>query len=546
MFKTPTETTALLDVATTKPSSSKGAEIAKSSSASSSDESDAGRSFEDRGCGTEDENVEEGLMFRREERCGVESKVQEEDATYYLWFSACAIGLNAMSLGYDVGCMNGALGLIKKQYALNTQQEEIIDGCLNIFAAFGALFAARIADGAVGRRGCLASSAGSYLAGCLLSMFANSWQLIAVGRCICGIAVGLSFSSGGLYLSEIAPAHLRGTITSFYEVGIDLGILLGSLVGYGTTVSHTNLMGSQWRFMVGFGAIMPVLVLVCVPFLPESPRWLLANGKSGQAKETLELLFGQRSAARSLVEYKRSHASMGHTMATWPDLFRELWTNVDGMRPTLLLVMALGVLQQATGSESILYYCNNFLKQAGMKSASSLSLGFIFVGLSKLLGNIPPTLFSDRWGRLPFYHTSSIGMTAILFALIIVCSEKTGHHGGHEVILMCLFLFFFSFGVGTLLWVVVPELLPFRWRARGLAAVVALNRLTSATVTLTALSIIQHVRVSGFFTIYFGFAIASLLVNFLALPETAGQSLEQLAKERGASEDKCGSGSGSE
>ena len=83
-------------------------------------------------------------------------------------------------------------------------------------------------------------------------------------------------------------------------------------------------------------------------------------------------------------------------------------------------------------------------------------------------------------------------------------------------------------------------------RARGLAAVVALNRLTSATVTLTALSIIQHVRVSGFFTIYFGFAIASLLVNFLALPETAGQSLEQLAKERGASEDKCGSGSGSE
>jgi sugar porter (SP) family MFS transporter len=406
------------------------------------------------------------------------------------------------------------------------EQGEIIDGTLNIFAALGALIAAKIADGPLGRRGCLACSAASYLFGVCVSAVALDWYMVAAGRALCGIAVGLSFSSGGLYLTEIAPAHLRGMLGSLYDLGIDLGIVLGSLVGYVAMATDTALFGSRWRFMVGFGAAMPAFVLMAVPFLPESPRWLLANCHPEEARETLLRLYGSTAQVdKAALEFQQVEVK-GGDMATWRDFFFELRTDTGSVRKTLLLVMALGILQQATGSESILSYCHVFLREAGMTSPLALGLGFIFVGLSKLAGNFFPLLFSDTYGRLPFLRASSVGVAGALFALIIVCNSGT--HGVAEVVLMCIFLFFFSLGIGTLLWVIVPELLPFRWRARGLAAVVILNRLTSATVTLTALSIIKLVQVTGFFTLYLGFAVVSLMVTFMMLPETAGRSLESI------------------
>jgi len=447
--------------------------------------------------------------------------------TAYLWISAVAIALNALSLGYDVGCMNDALGLITAQYQLDYYQGEIIDGCLNFFAAIGALFAARLADGPLGRRGCLACSAGSYLAGICVSTLAVNWVMVAAGRALCGIAVGLSFSSGGLYLTEISPAHLRGTLGSLYDLGIDMGIVLGSLVGYMAMVTDTALFGSRWRFMVGFGAAMPALVLIAAPFLPESPRWLLANGRPREARETLQRLYGDTGSSVKNAMREFQQCCSGEP-ASWKDFFNEMVTNAGGMRRTLLLVMTLGILQQATGSESILYYCHIFLRESGTKSTAALSLGFVFVGLSKLAGNIPPLLFADAYGRLPFLRFSSVGVAGALFSLVIVCNAGT--YGIAEVVLMCVFLFFFSFGLGTLLWVIIPEMLPFQWRARGLAGVVVLNRFTSATVTMTALSIIKLVHVSGFFTLYLGFAIVCLMLTFMILPETAGKSLESLTR----------------
>ena len=437
---------------------------------------------------------------------------------------------DVLNQGYDVGCMNDALGLIVKDFDLDLQQQEIIDGCLNIFAALGALFAAKIADGASGRRGCLATSATLYLAGVLTSALAPKWEVIALGRALCGTAVGLSFTSGGLYLSELAPKQHRGKFTSFYDLFVDFGIVLGSVLGFVAATTHDALFGSRWRFMIGFGATLPLLVLVCVPFLPESPRWLLATGKVTEARATLYRIYGEHFDVDGAIKEFDSMATVRGDagVKTWSDFWLEMWSNVDGMRNYLYLVLVLGFFQQATGSESILYYCHIFLRQAGMESPQALAFGFILVGTSKLLGNIAPVFLSDTHGRLPFYHASGVGMALTLFALVLVCNAGT--FGQAEVALMCLFLFFFSFGVGTLLWVVVPELLPYRWRARGLSAVVFLNRVTSATVTLTALTIIKAIKASGFFTVYLGFAVASLAFSLSFLPETAGRSLESLSK----------------
>ena len=445
-------------------------------------------------------------------------------AENYIWFSAVCIAFNALSLGYDVGCMNGAIPLIATEFSLTDSQQEAIDGCLSVFAALGALYGAYLAD-AIGRRGCLVASAASYFLGCVLATIAFSWEVILIARASMGLGVGLSFCSGGLYLSEISPPHLRGTLVSMYDGFINLGIVLGSLVGYFAATSEVEILGSSWRFMMSFSAPFPGIVLCCSPFLPESPRWLIAKGRNDEARETLSrLLISPSIVETAMREFKTTEHTQ--TAATWGELFKELRNDTHGLRRNLALCIALGFLQQASGAEALLYYCNNFLREAGMGSTSSLALGFVLVGAAKLLGNIAPMVYSDKYGRLPFIYVSSIGMLLVLLALTIL--TYIGTYGSAEVVLMCLFLFFFSIGTGTLLWVIIPELLPFRWRGRAFGTVVFVNRATSSAVTLSALNIIKAAQVFGFFTLYLILSFASAVLSFTLLPETAGKSLDEL------------------
>lgn len=247
-------------------------------------------------------------------------------ADNYVWFSAICIAFNALSLGYDVGCMNGAIPLIATEFSLTYSQQEAIDGCLSVFAALGAIFGAYMAD-EIGRRGCLVASATSYLLGCLLATVALHWIQILVGRAFMGVAVGLSFCSGGLYLSEISPPHLRGTIVSMYDGFINLGIVLGSLIGFIAATSDVEIMGSSWRFMMGFGTPFPALVLFCCPFLPESPRWLLANGRHEEARQTLFRLLSSSTLVDTAMQEFKASGSTHYSAASWTELSKELWTD---------------------------------------------------------------------------------------------------------------------------------------------------------------------------------------------------------------------------
>ena len=158
------------------------------------------------------------------------AKATHYPAPWFLWFSALVVGVNALGLGYDVGCMNDALGLIKRDFDLSDLQEEIIDGTLNAFAALGALFGSEFTDGPLGRRGSIALSAFLYLIGVVITTAAWRWYQLMIGRSISGLGVGLSFCCGSLYLSEISPSHLRGKVCGLFDLFIDLGIVIGSIV----------------------------------------------------------------------------------------------------------------------------------------------------------------------------------------------------------------------------------------------------------------------------------------------------------------------------
>lgn len=452
-------------------------------------------------------------------------------STWYLWFCVLVIDFEMSFVGYDVGIMGDALTYMEKDFDLDGAEAELIDGCLNYFAAVGALFGAALANGSLGRKGLLIVTAAAYLCGSVIVASAFSWQQIVVGRVVCGLANGLAFFCT-VYLVELAPSSMRVAIVATYDISINAGITLGYSVGYwAETVA--NPIVSRWRLMMLVSLVLPTCVLAAAAFMPESPRWLVHNGRVKDARAVIHRLQegpGVERVAADIISALEADLAAAETKDTrgWADFWAEVCHDRSRMRTTLLFVVGLGFLQQVTGSESILYYSDVFLESAGMTSLSAIALGSIIVGLSKIAGDFVPIILADTYGRRPFYIIGSVG-TLVCEVLISLCLGLGGS-GGMMVTLMCLFMFFFSVGPGPLLFSISTELLPYNWRGIGVSAVLVVNRLTSGTVASTTLSLVSGLGSTwAYFAFFSGFAAVNVAYVVLYLEEPKGATLEQSA-----------------
>lgn len=206
----------------------------------------------------------------------------------------------AMLLGYDIGVMSGAKRVMQRDLALTTRQVETLVGSLNLVSAGGGLLSGTLADTCLGRRGtvafaCLASVIGSVVMA--LAPQAQGFAVLMVGRTLCGVAVGGGIMIAPLYISELSPKSLRGRLVSFFEVAINVGILLGYVAGW----AFRNLPDDiSWRWMMGVGGIPPAMILLCLCFMPESPRWLLARGREEEAVGVLRGICEPEEATETL------------------------------------------------------------------------------------------------------------------------------------------------------------------------------------------------------------------------------------------------------
>ena len=206
----------------------------------------------------------------------------------------------AMLLGYDIGVMSGAKRVMQRDLVLTTRQVETLVGSLNLVSAGGGLLSGTLADSCLGRRGtvafaCLASVVGSIVMA--LAPQVHGFAVLMVGRTLCGVAVGAGIMIAPLYISELSPKKLRGRLVSFFEVAINVGILLGYVAGW----AFRNLPDdTSWRWMMGVGGIPPAVILLCLCFMPESPRWLLSRGREEEAAGVLRGICEVDEAADTL------------------------------------------------------------------------------------------------------------------------------------------------------------------------------------------------------------------------------------------------------
>ncbi|KAL3841238.1 hypothetical protein ACJIZ3_025829 [Penstemon smallii] len=450
--------------------------------------------------------------------------------------------MTSILLGYDTGVMSGATLYIKEDLKITDVQIELLVGTINIYSLIGSAVAGRTSDW-LGRRNTIILASAIFFVGALLMGVATNYAYLMAGRFVAGIGVGYALMIAPVYAAEVSPASSRGFLTSFPEVFINAGVLLGYVSNYAFANLPTNL---GWRLMLGVGAIPSIFLAIGVLAMPESPRWLVMQGRLGDAKRVLDktsdslqesqLRLSDIIEAAGLPEDclnedvvvipKQTHGS-----GVWKEL---LLSPSPVIRHILIAGIGVHFFQQASGIDALVMYSPRIFAKAGMENNSDKLLATIGVGFSKTFFTLVATLFVDRIGRRVLLLTSCGGLVVSLLSLgvgLTIIDRYDDRTAVMWVIVLCIMMSFscvafFSIGMGPVAWVYSSEIFPLKLRAQGCSMGVAVNRLTSGVVLMTFISLYNAITIGGAFFLYAGIAFLTWIFFYTMLPETQGRTLE--------------------
>mmetsp|Transcript_399 Transcript_399/g.766 ORF Transcript_399/g.766 Transcript_399/m.766 type:complete len:519 (-) Transcript_399:164-1720(-) len=464
-------------------------------------------------------------------------KVKVQPAVYI--FAGCA-ALNSVNLGYDVG-INAAIGPPLQDdpaLALSDEQLEIFIGSLDFFAIFGALFASAISD-KIGRRRAFAVAAVGFDIGIVILVFSNSYGLLMLGRFFLGLGVGFGMAVDPMYIAEISPAHCRGRLVTWSELGINIGIVLGYLAGYCLADLPT---GVDWRCMLALGGIMPVVMCFLVKFMmPESPRWLVLKNRLDEAADVLGQISPPGSNTAEIVDEVRvslAEEACANAKVRWRDLF----CPTPAVKHMLLVGVGVATSQQLCGIDAIQYYLPFTLKNAGVAKRTEQYAIMVMIGMLKL-ACIPVAgrLFDRKGlGRRPLLIASCLAMSASLFGLSVK-SFATEGAAWLTITLLFAYMGFFSMGLGPGAWLVPSEVFATSIRAKAVSIATCSNRIAATLLASTVLSLAHALSWGGYFLLLGMICLVIALGMCRGLPETKGMTLEEMTRYfRELSNDKTG------
>ncbi|XP_021813430.1 putative polyol transporter 2 [Prunus avium] len=456
---------------------------------------------------------------------------------------ACAIlaCTTSILLGYDIGVMSGANIFIQNDLKISDTQTAVLAGTLNIYSLIGSALAGRTSDW-IGRRYTVVLSGVIFFVGALLMGLAPGYAFLMFGRFVAGIGVGYGLMIAPVYTVEISPTLSRGFLTSFPEVFVNLGILLGYVSNYAFSKLPTNL---GWRYMLGVGALPAVVLAIGVLAMPESPRWLVMQGRLGDAKLVLDKTSTSKEEAQlRLDDIKEAAGIPMHLNEDVVSLTKQshgegVWRQLI-LHPTPavlhILIAALGIhfFQQVTGIDSVVLYSPRIFAKAGITSYEHTLLATVAVGFIKTIFIFIATFLLDRVGRRPLLLTSMGGMIfslACLGAALTVVEHHDSTIPWAVALCITMVLFnvaFFSIGLGPITWVYSSEIFPLKLRAQGVSLGVAINRVVSGIISMTFLSLYKAITIGGAFFLYAGIGVLAWVFFYTMLPETQGRTLEEM------------------
>lgn len=448
----------------------------------------------------------------------VPSGAHHQVSRFVIIVSAIA-AIGGLLFGYDTGVISGAILFIKEQFRLDSTMQEFVVSSVLVGSVTGAALGGLLGD-RFGRRHMIILAGIIFGAGALLTAFTPNLTILVIGRVIVGVGIGIASFISPMYISEVAPKSIRGTLVFLNQLALTLGILLSYWVDY----LFTNV-SEGWRLMLGL-AIVPALALALgMAKMPDSPRWLIMRNRGGQARKVLHEIRGTQNVDAELEEIHSSLATEGSSQ--WSDLLK------PALRLPLMIGIGLAIFQQVTGINTVIYYAPTIMEFSGLKSAGASILATTGVGVINVLFTIVGSWFVDRAGRRPLLLTSLIGM-AISLALLAVSfqlPQLASSLGIAVVIILMLYVASFAIGLGPVFWLLISEIYPLNIRSKAMSVATVANWGANLIVAMTFLSIVNALGRPGAFWLYAVLTLCSVAFTYFLVPETKGRTLEQIQEE---------------
>ncbi|XP_061993933.1 sugar transport protein 14 [Rosa rugosa] len=467
----------------------------------------------------------------------------EHRITWYFIFTCIIAALGGSLFGYDLGVSGGVTSMDdflkeffpkiyrRKQLHLNeTDYCKYDNQILTLFTSslyfaglistFGASYVTR----SKGRKASIIVGSISFFLGAVLNASAQNILMLILGRIFLGVGIGFGNQAVPLYLSEMAPAKIRGAINQLFQLTTCLGILIANLINYFTEKIHPW----GWRLSLGLAAVPAILMFVGGLFLPETPNSLVEQGRLEEGRRILEKVRGTTKVDAEfadLVDASTAARAIKHP-------FRNLLTRKN--RPQLV-IGALGIpaFQQLTGMNSILFYAPVIFQSLGFGSGASL-YSSIFTSGALVIAALISMRWVDKFGRRAFFLEAGTEMICCLVALAITLALKFGQGevlpkgiGIFLVIVLCVFVLAYGRSWGPLGWLVPSELFPLETRSAGQSIVVCVNLLFTALIAQCFLASLCHLRY-GIFLLFAGLIVIMSSFIFFLLPETKQVPIEEI------------------
>jgi SP family arabinose:H+ symporter-like MFS transporter len=447
----------------------------------------------------------------------------------YLAGICLVVSLGGLLFGFDTAVISGTFGLVESQFGLSTVEVGWFGSAALMGCILGAALGGTLGD-RFGRKPVLIVAAFLFFLSAFLSTIPLTFGVLIPARIIGGVGVGMASVLAPMYISEFAPPRLRGRLVAFYQLSIVVGILVAyfsnwSLLGFaesnrgafgGSGILHWVLVAEVWRGMFGAEMLPASLFFLLLFFVPESPRWLVEDGREGEALSILARVDGHDVARQELTEIR---TAIGREEGTLRELFK------PGLRWALIVGVGLSFFGQLTGVNIVVYYGPTILREAGLELGNALQYQ-VGLGLINLVFTIIAIWKIDSWGRRPLLVGGmamvavAMGATALLLLFDVPALWI--------VVLLGVYMACVAVSICAVIWVLTPEIFPNRVRGRGASISTFTNWSTNA---LSAFLFPWYVAALGLHSGFFTFAaicIVATIFFWKFVPETKGKSLEEI------------------
>ena len=505
----------------------------------------------------------------------------------YTVFISFIVALGGFLFGFDAGIISGVMSFAGPEFDLNEIQSGWVVSSPSFAAMFAMLFSGRLSD-IIGRKKLLIFVALLYAISAILSAMATSYEMLYIARIIGGLAFGAALVLAPMYIAEISTAENRGKLVSLQQLNIVFGFFAAFLSNYffnkyNTSESAFLTDETVWRWMLGVELIPALLYFSLLFFVPKSPRWLYLKGKFEDAKKVLNQIHGfERGGIEIASIEKNINADKNKSALKIKDLLK------PSLRFILVVGLIVGVLQQITGINAVYFYATSIFKQTGIGTDAAFSSGVLLSTISVIFTFVAIYLI-DRMGRRPLLLIGTAGIAVSLLicsygfnqATYQLSAEKISQlefsesdklfpladkiygndidfkndiksalgnkvYGKNDgaileaattinanLILIGIlgFIACFAFSLGPVMWVLLSELYPLKYRGLAIGVIAFVNSLISSLVQLVFPWELSNLGNALAFFIFGAIALIGFFILLKVLPETKGKSLEELENE---------------